>query len=134
MLKELLITTTIIGCMSMPILSHSSNTTTPTSNAKATEEDTELPKDTWLSTITPLVPDLLCKGFIQDADLKKRFDEIKMTYEKCVSLIPASTTLCQNKLYASMPEKMNNSVMSTWGRSLGECIGRDFSEKYLVPK
>jgi len=132
MLKELLFTTTIIGSLCMPILSHAADRTT--TDTKVTEEDTDLPKDTWLNTITPLVPDLLCKGFIQDPDLKKRFDEIKMSYEQCVTLIPASTTLCQNKLYASMPDKMNNSVMSTWGKSMGECIGRDFSEKYLLPK
>lgn len=95
---------------------------------------TEMSKDSWLSSMTPLLPDLICKGFMQDADLKKRFDEIKMTYEQCVTLIPESTNKCQNELYASMPEKINGESAATWGRSLGECIGKDFAEKYLVPK
>lgn len=95
---------------------------------------TEMPKDSWLSSMTPLLPDLICKGFIQDPDLKKRFDEIKMTYEQCVTLLPASTDKCQNELYASIPEKINSESAAVWGKSLGECIGKDFAEKYLIPK
>ncbi|CAM2800949.1 hypothetical protein [Legionella worsleiensis] len=104
------------------------------SNAEESPSPNEMPKDNWLSSMTPLLPDLICKGFLQDADLKKRFDEIKMTYEQCVTLIPASTSKCQNELYAKMPDKINSESAGTWGRSLGECIGRDFAEKYLVPK
>lgn len=104
------------------------------SNAAETGSPTEMPKDSWLSSMTPLLPDLICKGFMQDADLKKRFDEIKMTYEQCVSLIPESTNKCQNELYAAMPEKINSESAATWGRKLGECIGKDFAEKHLVPK
>jgi hypothetical protein len=81
-----------------------------------------------------MLPDLICKGFIQDAELKKRFDEIKMTYEQCVSLIPESATKCQNQIYAGIPEKINAQIAGVWGKTLGECIGKDFAEKYLVPK
>ncbi|BCA95329.1 hypothetical protein TUM19329_16900 [Legionella antarctica] len=106
------------------------------SNAETsgTTTQTEMPKDNWLNTMTPMLPDLICKGFIQDADLKKRFDEIQMTYEKCVSLIPDSAKKCQDQIYSSIPDKINSETAGTWGRTLGECIGRDFAEKYLVQK
>jgi hypothetical protein len=125
MTRKLLLATTIaLSSAFIPIVSNADDSASPT----------EMPKDSWLSSMTPLLPDLICKGFIQDADLKKRFDEIKMTYEQCVTLIPESTNKCQNELYASMPEKINSESAATWGRSLGECIGKDFAEKYLVPK
>ncbi|HBB6897882.1 TPA: hypothetical protein I8038_001937 [Legionella pneumophila] len=125
MSRKLLIATTLVLSTSLfPLIS----------NAEDTANPNEMTKDAWLNSMTPLLPDLICKGFIQDTDLKKRFDEIKMTYEQCVTLIPESTKKCQDELYASMPDKINSETAGTWGRSLGECIGKDFAEKHLIPK
>ncbi|KGP63920.1 hypothetical protein EP47_07245 [Legionella norrlandica] len=125
MSRKLLIATTLALSSSLfPLIS----------NAEETSSPNEMSKDNWLNSMTPLLPDLICKGFIQDADLKKRFDEIKMTYEQCVTLIPESTKKCQDELYASMPDTINNETASKWGRALGECIGKDFAEKHLIPK
>lgn len=108
--------------------------TTTTTNPTSTTQSTQIPKETWLGSMMPLLPDLICKGFIQDADLKKRFDELKLTYDDCVKLIPESATLCKEKIYPSMPDQINDEAAGTWGRTLGECIGKDFAEKHLVPK
>ena len=125
MTRNLLLATTIaLSSAFIPMVSNAEDAATPT----------EMPKDKWLSQMTPLLPDLICKGFLQDADLKKRFDEIKMTFEQCATLIPESTNKCQNELFASMPENINSESAAIWGRKLGECIGKDFAEKYLVPK
>ncbi|HAT8882534.1 TPA: hypothetical protein JBA50_01265 [Legionella pneumophila subsp. pneumophila] len=125
MSRKLLIATTLVLSTSLfPLIS----------NAEDTANPNEMTKDAWLNSMTPLLPDLICKGFIQDPDLKKRFDEIKMTYEQCVTLFPESTKKCQDELYASMPDKINSETAGTWGRSLGECIGKDFAEKHLIPK
>nr|CUS58623.1 novel type two secreted protein A [Legionella pneumophila subsp. pneumophila] len=125
MSRKLLIATTLVLSTSLfPLIS----------NAEDTANPNEMTKDAWLNSMTPLLPDLICRGFIQDPDLKKRFDEIKMTYEQCVTLIPESTKKYQDELYASMPDKINSETAGTWGRSLGECIGKDFAEKHLIPK
>jgi hypothetical protein len=127
MTRKLLLASTIaLSCTFVPFISNAEDT--------STKPATEMGKDAWLSSMTPMLPDLICKGFIQDTELKKRFDEIKMTYEKCVSLIPESAKKCQNEIYASIPEKIDGKSASTWGRTLGECIGKDFAEKYLIPK
>ena len=127
MSRKLLIATTIALSTFLPFMSYAEDATKQTSPS-------EMPKDTWLNTMTPMLPDLICKGFMQDKDLKKRFDEIQMTYEKCVSLIPESAKKCQNEIYADIPEKVDDKSAGTWGKTLGECIGKDFAEKYLIPK
>lgn len=108
-------------------------TTQPTTTAQPASP-TEMPKDAWLSQMSPVLPDLVCKGFMADADLKKRFDDLKITYEKCVGLIPDISTKCQGQIYANIPATVNETTASTWGRSLGECIGKNFAEQYLIPK
>ena len=100
--------------------------------ADQTPSSTEMPKDTWLKTVTPLLPDIICKGFIQDAGVKKQMDDNKITYEQCVTVMPTSITKCQNDLYSSLPDTLNKQTSSTWGQALAECIGKDFAQKYLV--
>lgn len=127
MSRKLLIASTIaLSCSFLPFISNADDA--------ATKNSSDMPKDTWLNSMTPMLPDLICKGFIQDADLKKRFDELKMNYEQCVSLIPESAKKCQDEIYASIPEKINGDSAAKWGRTLGECIGKDFAEKHLIPK
>lgn len=127
MSRKLLIAAVVFGSTCIPVVASAEA-------AASGSNPAEMPKDSWLSSMTPLLPELICKGFMQDAELKKRFEEIKMTYEQCVTLIPESTTKCQNDLYAQIPATIDAGSAATWGRSLGECIGRDFAEKYLVPK
>lgn len=137
MYRTLLIGTTIaLTCSLMPIAYAEDTSGTTGTSVPAQESGTpsQMPKDSWLNSMNPMLPDLICKGFVQDTDLKKRFDEIKMTYEQCVTLIPDSAKKCQTELYAQIPDQINNEIASTWGRKLGECIGRDFAEKYLIPK
>lgn len=124
--RKLLIATSI----ALSAAAFTLNAATDTTNTSLSE----MPKDAWLGAMTPMLPDLICKGFAQDAELKKRFDELKMTVEQCVSLIPESTSKCQKEIYDKIPAMVNKETASTWGRALGECIGRDFAEKHLVPK
>jgi hypothetical protein len=113
----------------------STTTSGDTSKSTTPAADTnEVAKDSWLKSLTPLLPDLICKGFQNDPQLKKRLDEIKMTYEQCTTSIPDSVDKCQKELYSKIPDKINNDSASVWGKSLGECIGKDFAIKYLIPK
>jgi hypothetical protein len=62
---------------------------------------TEMSKEAWLKAMEPMLPGLICKGFMSDADLKKRFSDLKINYDDCVSMIPESekkmprSNLCQ---------------------------------------
>ncbi|TAL64049.1 MAG: hypothetical protein EPN84_04010 [Legionella sp.] len=111
-----------------------STTTTTTTPSTDTKASTDMPKDAWLSQMSPLLPDVVCKGFLGDADLKKRFDDLKISYEKCITLIPDISTKCQKEIYPNVPATINDENASKWGRTLGECIGKNFAEQYLVPK
>lgn len=110
-----------------------STTPATTEAASNSESLTELTKDQWLSSMDPVLPSVICKGFLEDAELKKRFEDIKMTEQKCISVIPESATKCRTQLYPSIPQKINDAEASTWGKKLGECIGKDFAIKYLIP-
>ncbi|WP_133135424.1 hypothetical protein [Legionella rowbothamii] len=105
---------------------------TPAAPETSSDVTSEMTKDAWLKTIGPMLPTLICKGFMNDPDLKQRLETIKMTYDQCVSVIPESVDKCQNQLYASIPAKISNTDASTWGKTLGECIGKDFAMKYLI--
>ncbi len=127
MSKKLLIAASIaISCACAPMMSYAAD--------EAATSKSEISKDKWLKSIVPMLPGLICKGFMQDADLKKRFDELKMTAEQCEAFIPESSTKCESELYPKIPETVNSETSGTWARALGECIGKDFAEKHLVPK
>lgn len=108
--------------------------TTSTNETNSDKNTSEVTKDAWLQAMEPMLPNLICKGFMSDSDLKKRFDELKITYEQCVAMIPESEKKCRDKFYSKMPANIDTKSAGTWGKSLGECIGRDFAEKNLVPK
>lgn len=91
----------------------------------------ELTKDEWLNKLKTAVPDLICKGFLQDETLNKRLTEMNINYDKCVTLIPESVSKCQNELYSQIPAKINQENAGKWGHSIGECIGKDFALKHL---
>ena len=104
----------------------------PAATETSPDVTSEMTKDAWLKAIEPMLPTLICKGFMNDPDLKQRLETIKMTYDQCVSVIPESVDKCHNQLYASLPAKISNTDASTWGKTLGECIGKDFAMKYLI--
>lgn len=133
MTKHLLAVSSIfLGCTLSSFTTNAEDTSTST-NAPSDNAAT-ISKDSWLKSVTPLLPDLICKGFENDPQLKKRLDDIKMTYDQCVAAIPDSVSKCQQELYSKIPDKIDNDGASVWGKSLGECIGKDFAIKYLIPK
>jgi hypothetical protein len=77
---------------------------------------------------------MICKGFENDPQLKKRFDDVKMTHEQCLKSVPESIDKCKQQLYSNFPEQITNEAAATWGKTFGECIGADFAVKYLIPK
>lgn len=89
-------------------------------------------KDEWLGKLKAAVPDLICKGFLQDAGLNARLTKLNINYDKCVTLIPPSVEKCQAESYAAMPAMLNEESAGTWGHTIGECIGKDFAVKYLL--
>lgn len=105
---------------------------TPTPETSSSGTSSEMTKDAWLKTIAPMLPNLICKGFMNDADLKQHFDAIQMDYSQCINVMPQSVDKCQNRLYASIPEKINDSDATIWGKTFGECIGKDFAMRYLI--
>ncbi len=106
----------------------------PEAAKPAAPASNEVAKDTWLNQMLPMLPELICKGFLGDENLKKRFNELKITYEQCVASIPAISTKCKEQLYDKIPASISNESAATWGRSIGECIGRNYAEQYLIPK
>ena len=137
MSKKLLIASSIaLSSLFIPLTLQAAETNTPVTTPATGTDSTpkEMTKDAWLGAMAPMLPPMICKGFMDDADLKKRFEDIKMTYDQCVSLVPESAKKCQDQIYAQIPDKINGDNAPVWGRTLGECIGKDFAEKYLVPK
>ncbi len=146
MSKKLVIATSItliVGVISISLHAASAsaegnitNKSAPTAQTTPSDEkdNIKLTKDLWLKSMDPLLPSFICKGFIADASLKKSMDNIKMTYEQCVSSIPEISNKCQAKIYDQIPAEIDHDSASTWGRALGECIGRNFAEQYLLQK
>jgi aspartate ammonia-lyase len=94
---------------------------------------TNIAKDAWLDAMEPMIPSVLCKGFINDEGIKKQLDAAKMDYNKCVSVIPAEAKACRDQLYESIPGMITDANASIWGKKIGECIGKGFVTKYLTP-
>lgn len=94
---------------------------------------TDMSKDQWLSQLRALAPAMICQGFFDDASLKKKFEDRNIDNAKCITLIPPSFDKCQTQFYSSLPATLNTDSANTWGHKIGECIGTDFAQKYLVP-
>ena len=103
-----------------------------TDNSKASADT--MAKDAWLDAMAPMLPNMICKGFMGDAELKKRFTEINMSFDQCVGIIPEIEKKCREQIYKDIPATIDDQSASVWGKKLGECIGKDFAEKYLMPK
>lgn len=143
MQKQTLIAVSILLCSgiasaedTVPSVMPTNTKTAPVVAPAATpaSDSSAMPKEEWLKTIGPMLPALICKGFVNDPDLKQQLDTNKMSYDKCVNVMPESIDKCQNQLYTSIPQKITNEAASTWGKTLGECIGKDFAMKYLLPQ
>ncbi len=140
MKKQLVITASILLASSMmPFLANAEELAVLDNPTSAPQElnnnnSSNMTKTQWLNTIVPMLPSLICKGFMGDNDLKQRLIKINMNYDQCVAAIPASVSHCQSQLSASIPDTIDNQAASIWGKSLGECIGKDFAMKYLLPK
>ena len=134
MSKKLIIAATLALNSFVVPYAIAADTDAASTSSSNTSNATEMSKDAWLKAMEPMLPGLICKGFMNDADLKKRFDDLKITYDNCVSMIPESEKKCQDQIYASIPDKVNSESAGVWGKTLGECIGKDFAEKHLVPK
>lgn len=132
MTKHLLASSIILGCTFISFTTNAEDT--PNNTGTSSANSMTISKDSWLKSVTPLLPDLICKGFENDPQLKKRLDDIKMTNEKCKAAIPESVNKCQQELYSKIPDQINSDSASVWGKALGECIGKDFAIKYLIPK
>ncbi len=94
---------------------------------------TEISKDDWLKKLKDIAPTMICKGFLDDEAISKQMKVQNIDDQKCIALIPASFDKCQTENYANIPNTMNRESGSTWGHTMGECIGRDFAVQYLYP-
>lgn len=131
MSKKLIIAATLaLNSLAIPYAIAADTEATPPPSS----DSSEMSKDAWLKAMEPMLPGLICKGFMNDTDLKKQFDQLNITYDQCVTLIPDSQKKCQDQIYASIPATINSESAGVWGKTLGECIGKDFAEKHLVPK
>lgn len=111
-------------------------TTTTTSSSTTSGADTTssepIAKDAWLGKLKIALPGMICNGFLQDESLKKQMATMKIDYDKCVTLLPASIDKCSTELYSNIPATLDNKAVETWGNNLGECIGKDFATKHLI--
>ncbi|MFI4963166.1 MAG: hypothetical protein ACHP6H_04840 [Legionellales bacterium] len=128
MLKPVSITA--LSCLLASSLSFAAETTSDTAKSMPTQ----MSKDDWLGQMNPMLPDLICKGFLHDRNLKKRFEELKLTYDLCLTQIPDISKKCQDDVYTNIPKMVNSESTATWGRKIGECIGKSYAETYLIPK
>lgn len=92
----------------------------------------EMSKDDWLAILIPGSPAAICSDFMQDPILKKRFDTLHITYEQCLSAIPSIAKSCQDQLYEQIPQIINKDNATTWGGTIGACIGKEYESRYLA--
>lgn len=97
------------------------------------DTSTGMKKDEWLSNLKTIAPSIICKGFFDDVSLKQRLEELKITQDKCLTLIPPAYDTCQAKYYSQLPETIDQSNGTKWGRAIGECIGADFMLNNMSP-
>lgn len=97
----------------------------------AAEQKLEMSKDVWIGKIKEVVPEPICKGFLQDKTIAERLKERNIDLEKCKQLIPGITDKCVKKFYDKLPDTITQENVSKWGHSIGECIGADFVINYV---
>ena len=101
-------------------------------NDNQASQKTKIAKDEWLAQVKKIVPEPICKGFIEDPQIKDRFEKVNMTYEGCLKEIPALTQTCINQFQNQIPNEINRQTAAKWGHQIGQCIGNNFANKYLT--
>lgn len=142
MQRKLLIAATIaLSSALIPVMANAeTGTAAPTATSApsaapapaAATVPTEMTKDAWLNAMSSALPEVVCKGFMDDASLSKRLGDLKISKDKCMGLIPEIATKCQGQIYSKIPAMINEKSAQTWGEALGECIGKSFAEQYLI--
>lgn len=102
-------------------------------NDDQSSQKSKIAKNEWLTQVKKIVPEPICKGFIEDPQIKDRFEKVNMTYEGCLKEIPALTQVCINKYQNQIPNEINRQTAAKWGHQIGQCIGNNFANKYLIP-
>ncbi|KTD21927.1 hypothetical protein [Legionella londiniensis] len=97
----------------------------------ATNAKMEMSKDEWLSKIKEIVPEPICKGFMQDETIASRLKARNIDLQKCIELIPGIADKCSKKFYDRLPATITQENVSKWGHSIGECIGAEFVINYV---
>ena len=110
-----------LGILLLPILSIA---TPPVSSS-------EMPRDVWLEHVRKAVPEPVCKSFLEDESIASQMTARNISYDNCVSLVPAIADKCEKKIYSGLPATINDQNAEHWGQLIGECIGNDFAMHYL---
>lgn len=93
---------------------------------------TTISKDQWLTAFKALAPSKMCRNLVNDPDTNNLLQKANISYDKCVTLIPASFEKCQKKYDSKLPEKIDKKNASIWGTKIGNCIGVDFFTNNLA--
>ncbi len=93
----------------------------------------EISRAVWLEQVRGAASVPICKSFIEDESISAQMKSKNMSYENCVSLIPAIAEKCEKKFETSIPATINDENADKWGKLIGECIGNDFAMSYLYP-
>lgn len=126
MSRTLLIATTTALMLALTPLQGSAQ------DAKESEVTPPMAKDEWLKQMSPLLPEVICKGFIEDPVLKKSLEERKITLDICLGYVPAIVNQCKDELYPKIPAMIEDKSAQIWGKALGECMGMAFAKQYLL--
>lgn len=119
-----------LGLLMLPMMGLAAEVDDSANAAQSTPQKT-MPKDAWLEQVKAIVSEPICKGFLEDPAISQRFKELNVTYESCLKQIPSITDDCIKQYYDKLPAQMTQEAASTWGRSIGECIGNRFATQYL---
>tara|TARA_Y100000588_G_C14181870_1_gene894045 strand:+ start:766 stop:1194 length:429 start_codon:yes stop_codon:yes gene_type:complete len=95
------------------------------------EQSKNISKNEWLLQIKKVVPEPICKGFMEDPQIKARFDKVNMSYDACLTKIPPLAESCINQFEKKIPNQITQSTASKWGHEIGQCIGNNFASQFL---
>ena len=91
----------------------------------------EISKNEWLSQVRAQVSVPVCKSFMEDESIAAQMTARDITYDKCLSLMPAITDGCIKEYDERLPVTIDDLTADKWGKLLGECIGNNFAKQYL---
>ena len=91
----------------------------------------DISKNDWIKQVKEQVSVPVCKSFIEDEAIAAQMTARDMSYDKCLSLMPAVTEGCVKEYDARLPTSIDDISAEKWGKLLGECIGNRFAKQYL---